>query len=238
MNVDLNTLWPSKTRILRTGAALLVWLAARQVVQADTIYDTFGPDPYVPNIRLYGISWSLGSGASYATRFVVGGQDYLLNSVTLDIGRIYENSPNLGIAILADNNGTPGETVLDWIAPNPTGILTQERQPHTFSSSLNPILLANTPYWLSVQPAILNHANDANNVEYLISTPWVTGLNAIRIFDRATGDWGAWQLSPETLPLPPVYRLDGTVVPEPGVLALAGLGLVLFALARRLPRQP
>ncbi|MBI5386665.1 MAG: PEP-CTERM sorting domain-containing protein [Verrucomicrobia bacterium] len=215
--------------------ALALCFSSGQSAQSDTIYDTFGPAPYVPNIYTYGFNWtSPGSGVSIATRFVVGGQDYLLGSVTLDIGRYEENSPNLGIAILADNDGVPGETVLDWIVPNPTGILTSGRQPHTYSSSLNPVLLANMPYWLSVQPAILNQLDAADNFYYGISTPWVTGLNAVRIFDRASGDWAAWQLYPDTLP--PVYRLEGTVVPEPSVLALAGLGLALFALAKRRPR--
>jgi hypothetical protein len=230
------------TTTIRALGLILALVLSQKTVAAAVVFDTIGQEPFLADPgSVYTFAWNynrqpLGlDGIADALQFSVGSQSYLLDSVSVMIANSLQARPNLGIAVVQDDNGVPGEQVVDWVAINPVTPIV-ERQLVTFDSSLHPQLLAGETYWLRFQPLALNTTDSSDNSFYTIAIPMARQdcVFAQRLYLLSTMDWEPWRLWHFDTPM--AVRIEGTAVPEPEVallLALGGLGWLLLWQRRR-----
>jgi hypothetical protein len=209
-------------------------LCASCYAGAATLFDIYGPEPYTPNIFVATFGWDhhsdgSSSGRSMAWAFTLPGNTAQLTSVTLEIGRQEERSPNLQIGIFADAGGYPALAPFFSLTPSPTGVTTVERQAHTFFFPPGVTVEPNRTYWLGFQPHSFSTTDELGDAYYLLSTSVLPPSQAaVRTFNSGRNAWDDWTVYPNT-PFP-VLRLEGTVVPEPHITVLllcGGLGLLV-----------
>jgi len=220
-----------------TFAALLGLTSSR----ADAVYSTYGPDPYTPYFNSHGVGWlflpgSPGGGRAVASSFTLTSSSYV-NSVTLDVLHIYENAPNLELAIYPDNGGLPGLTPLTSVEPRPTGTLLNQKQSIEYSFAFRALLEANQQYWFVMQPSTFDTDTENHNAFYFVSGSGVSSFPSplIRDYNGSVG-WSDWTTYSTYMPAP-VFSLNGSAVPEPSTWALLGLGSALFWCAARRRRK-
>jgi len=229
---------------LRTGIIAIVcsFLLSR-ACQADTIYSTLGPQPYMSNSYNYTVGWiynapsAVGVGVGIAAPFTFGVSPYQLNAVTLDVGLgLTEQAPNLQIAIYTDDGGHPSLTPITTLEPNPSLVTTfVDRRLITYSWINQTILSPNIAYWLAVQPHSTGGTTEENNALYYLSSSILPQTFPAARRDFIGGSWGNWTVYPNSPQ--PVFSLDGTAVPEPGTWALLALGTAAFWCATRRRRK-
>jgi hypothetical protein len=217
---------------------LLTTLAVAGHTNAAIIYETLGPDPLTPAQDAHVTGWNhFGFGSSVAAPFSFTDAAYRLDSITLSV-RLAGNeaAPNLEIGIYLDSGGFPSLTPVANIYPNPT-FITFQRQLLTYSFAEHEVLAPNTPYWLVLQPRIFGTASEEFDADYsfAMATNLPNGGGAARTLpfpeNSPSDGWATYNGAP------PVFRLDGTAVPEPGTWALLGLGGALLWSATRRRRK-
>ena len=215
------------------AAVLLTAIAGAIPMHAAVIYDTFGPEPYEPGFNSHYIVWGyselvggggIGGGRGIAAPFNFSGSYQSPTSITIDVQlNGMQATPNLQVAIHGDAGGTPSLTPITAISPNPNGI-TLTRQALTYAFSESVVLSPNTPYWLVFQPAVYAVTNEMFNSDYLISSSTYrpTGGVTVRSLPYPeSSEWTPWVYYNDASP---VFRLEGTAVPEPAAWALLALG--------------
>ena len=232
-----------KSPIPSFAAVLLTAITGAIPMHAAVIYDTFGPEPYEPGFNSHYVAWGysiyndgggVGGGRGVAAPFTFVGQPHALTSITVDIQvNGPEAQPNLQIALHADAGGFPSLMPISTINPSPT-LATTTRQALTYSFSGADVLVPNTPYWVVFQPNVYAVTNEMFNSDYLISSSNYrpNGGVAVRsLFYPAQTQWQPWTFYSDASP---VFRLEGTAVPEPAAWALLALGGAgLWGLRRR-----
>ncbi|HMJ88488.1 MAG TPA: choice-of-anchor R domain-containing protein [Candidatus Acidoferrum sp.] len=185
---------------------------------------------------LYDSTSELGSAQSIAAPFSFTGTAYELQSITVDIGRnVFENTPNIQIGIFPDDGGHPSLTPIMTYEPNPSLVTSFERQLVSYTFPSQTMLMPNTLYWVAFQPHTVGVASEAYNGEYRLSSSVLPATLAVaaRVFENtSSGDWVVFPNTPQ-----PVFRLDGTGVPEPSTWALLALGTAAFLCAARRRRK-
>jgi hypothetical protein len=235
----MDTLNSERIRNYCAKSLLTLWACVGTATgsQAAVIYETFGPDPFVRGGNAHTVEYVFGHGRAVSTPFSFGGSYYELSSITLDIGLAgNENSPNLEIGIYGDVNGFPSLTPLASLDANPTSAAGQ-RQSVSYSFTPGNTLLPNTPYWLVLQPHTIAVPTADYDASYFISTSAAvpSGGFAVRTMSYPTSsEWSSWTFFNGP---PPVFRLEGTAVPEPGTWALLALGTAAFWCAARRRRK-
>lgn len=135
------------------------------------------------------------------------------------------------IQIFSDNSGQPGTLLYNLAIGNPgrtdTGIdifiFQTTRNLYSYTATIAPITLtASVPYWLS----ILNDTSADTNDNWDWSIETSGGGNAA----FRNSPLAAWNTTP--------YATDFQLIPEPATLALLGVGLGAFGIARRGRRSP
>ena len=205
---------------------LLASFVSNTKLKAAIIYDTYGPDLYVPGPDSYYVDWV------YSSFSGIGA--YSLDSVTLDIRLAgNETAPNLEIGIYGDAGGSPSSlTPVTTLNASPT-FATSQRQAITYSFPPGTTLMPETAYWLVLQPRTFAVPNEEASAAYYFSSsayqPNAT-VSTRTIFFPNNNDWGPWTTYSAAAP---VFRLDGTAVPEPGTWGLLALGAAAFGYAAR-----
>lgn len=220
------------------GLVALLGLAAPQPLKAAIIFSTISPNdrfqaggylvdwtqsPSI-NPKTGEPEWDLHA-QSIAVPFTVGdGVTYSLESVTLALGKV-SGINNLTISVLADNEGEPGESILEVLAFDPE--ISAAPQALTFASVSKPTLTSGATYWVRVQANHLDIATSDHNSR----TYWChneqsfTGAFAGRNFGT---DWHGWQINSSASILP-AMSVEATVVPEPNtsILLLLAMGVTV-----------
>ena len=188
-------------------------------------------------------------GYIYAVKFTVPDHDYALSAVTLAIAKDISLSPhdNLTVKIVEDNHGQPFlpnshivETLaVDPVVPTVRSVVQIPSATLEMPSALNPILKANNPYWITLEPTTINLNNDANDSAYLWyqALPRTTG--DIRVWDYQVSSGGWENLRGQPFPDFAAFLVTGEIVtvPEPGGAAWFA-GVLLFAWTAGRRRRP
>jgi len=144
------------------------------------------------------------------------GADYFLDQVDVAIRNVQDDD-QVDVMITDDNGGIPG-TILEQtsvIAPGTAGVVTA-----TFAGTTQ--LSSGQQYWLWLS------AYDDGYSAWNWNDQGDTALKA-QSMDLSSG--GSW--SPSIGNTRGAYRVEGTLVPEPGTFVLLGLGAVGLVLYRR-----
>jgi hypothetical protein len=212
----------------------LTCLLGRSVL-GDVLFNTFGPNDSFDGSAAFNVTWNLyvpppagALGIASAARFQISSGSYTLSSVSLAMGYT-QGTNNLAIRIVADSGGQPTGPLLETIVSHPTGI-TGQSQVVTYPSSLDPVMIGGSSYWLVLEPADLNLVDASSNGAYNWFTGWNVPLGATGYheFNFSSQDWYAWQVSPNNWL--PAFRIEGFAVPEPSSFSLLLFGVALFGL--------
>ncbi len=193
-------------------------------LRADVIYTNFGVgDTYASDAGLIvthdGQAWS-----SVAVAFVPQ-SSYYLNSIEVVATDLFTDEAAVSIGVFADNGGQPGGTPIEELAFGGLGQFGQKVPLLTFTTQLNPLLLANTTYWIGL------NASDGSMVV------WDQNVTQTRGFMQSdgSGNWSASSLDQGalringTLASPASSNSDVNTVPEPATWLLLAGALALLA---------
>lgn len=184
---------------LRLSVLLLL---AALTLPADVIYSNFGADDtYATGAGMIvtndNMAWS-----SVAIEFIPA-NNYNLGSVEFAASDIMAGDPGISIGIFADNNGEPGGAPLESLSVvAPLGAFGSIVPVTTVTSVSQPLLLADTPYWIGMQGPV-------NGL--VIWNQNVTGAVGYSSTD-GNGNWSASTVDQG------VVEIDGTIdnnVPPP-----------------------
>lgn len=183
---------------------------------ADVLYDNFGPnDTY--NVE-HGWTISYGGPAAgdeweQAVAFTVTGGDYYFDAA--DVAIFHWWGPDIvHFALHADDNGTPG-AILDTASASGTVPAPTQSAPMTAHFGGDVILEDGQTYWLSAR----SEATDA----WLSWANNIVGDYGLRAYRLNGSPWQPVYGEPGTDSERGVFRIHGTLVPAPGMLALLGV---------------
>lgn len=195
---------------------------------AVPIYTTLGPgDSYdawqVYDIGRPGYEWDRGE------QFTFGGPSYTLDSVEIVLKQAYIDCSPVGVNkidvwLMTDASGKPGTLIEGWSFVDKLEI---DPQILMGTSTLHPVLVPGTPYWL-----VASTPDSSTWAEWLRSWPVVLGTHGRKlgadpweIYNNITQ--GAFRVNgtPVIPPPPPV--------PAPGAVILGTIGLALIGYLRR-----
>ena len=191
-------------------------LALASLAGADTLVDTMPGDVYATGWGMTIMQdysnqdWSQGSG------FVVEGGDYYLDSVSAAIGLV--TGPNvMEVQLWDDVGGLPGSILESWTFTNQMGSFGNNNPPLVGVSTLSPVLYAGETYYVIAYAPTGPQWSAFNMNDFGYRLPRAVSQDDQASWSVSDGDAAA-------------FRVEGTIVPEPGLISLGGLLLGAGAL--------
>ena len=214
---------------------LLIALAfGHGALQADTIYTNFDADgSYAAGAGVI-VTNDAASGVSVAIPFTTS-DNYILSSIEFVVSDLIpDDSNDVTLGIFADNAGQPGSTPLESFTATPAGQFGDSILVTTVSSILQPLLFADTQYWIGMNAA----PGDL--------VAWNQNVMSANGFSETDGS-GKWSAA-DSLQPQGVLEVDGTLanapppvandalptlLPEPAAWVLIAGGLVALVFVHR-----
>jgi hypothetical protein len=161
-----------------------------------------------------------------ATRFNTDANNYMLTSATLKLYTESGGSGTFFVKLFSDNAGQPG-TALATLTSGPNPLSVGFQATDVAFNGLNQLLSANTNYWI----VFGDNPGPALDLRWSAANPGGSGVG-YQAFRCSTGNqgisWGSFDTDHAMQ-----MQLTGSVVPEPGSMLLAGLGLASIWRFRR-----
>lgn len=170
---------------------------------ASTIFDNLNSVTYTGGPVIYWNAFHPNAGSPgqrVAMRFQSSSDPELLTSITIPLDTRVDpgksTNPNLRISICKDNNGVPDFAPLEVLADNPPlPQTTNGPELFTFFSKTNPLLNANSKYWIVLEPVIFNLSDSSNDANYVWQgAPLDTGYTIGAYYDTGTNSWEQWNI--------------------------------------------
>ncbi len=205
----------------KLSSALLLFAG---IANCDTISSNFGAGgTFSP-----GIGFGVVGPAQIAYPFTVPmGSNYIFDSASLALSEGIGTDTSVTISLAANAGGVPGSVLENLVGT--VVLFPSDTAPVTVTSALNPLLTADTVYWLIVSPAAGNGANwlTAN----ILTTP---DFQATRASSSS-----AWSANPLLAGYnnPGAFSVDGTAVsstPETSTWWLVLAGIAILGVKRKL----
>jgi hypothetical protein len=176
---------------------LCLLIVAAFSVQADTIYTNFGTgDTYSAGAGV--IVTSDGSAWSSVAIAFTPSENYNLTSIEFVATDLFQGDPSgVTLGIFADSNGQPGGAPLESFTAGPLDAFGETVPVITVTSLLQPLLLANTQYWVGMNAA---------PGDMIV---WNQNLTSADGFSETDGS-GNWSVS-DPLQDQGVVEIDGTL---------------------------
>jgi len=210
----------SSFRIAIQFVAIAGWLLSADAAhaQAVTLFNNLGNQPQGFQ-SVDANNWS-------ATRFNTDANNYMLTSATLKLYTESFGSGTFFVKLFSDTAGQPG-TALATLASGPNPLSVGFQATDVAFNGLNQLLSANTNYWI----VFGDNPGAALDLRWSAVNPGGSGVGyqALRCFTANQGiSWGGFDTDHAMQ-----MQLTGSVVPEPGSMLLAGLGLASIWRFRR-----
>jgi hypothetical protein len=178
------------------------------LVEADVVYSTFAPGDV---FNLSGGA-AINNGQWVANQFTVTGNDYQFGQLEIAGGCIASIGPNeFDLSIRADNAGLPGTIMESFTVSLPVSFTDKL----SVNSTTHPLLEDGSSYWV-----VLGSSTNAYG--------WWSQNGDIHSIIATSGDGGSSFTANEGENVN-MYRVYGTVVPEPSELMLVFTGLCALA---------
>lgn len=199
--------------LLFTTAALFVTAAPAAIVLTNF------PGPATTTSGIKGTGGFIPTPISYGFEFTVGGGDYELVTISLDIGTHLGTVP-MSVDLFSSTTGPNSATLVTAM----TGPSQPSSQVATYAPDTPVTLVDGATYFLSLSVNGNASSYGINRTSTAATGPWSMG----NFFTRAgAGMWTAGGFSPETM-----VEITANPVPEPAA-ALLGCAGLLAALRRR-----
>jgi hypothetical protein len=204
-------------------------------VTAATVFNAFGPGDSINPFSGTGVAWNqnVEYGIGGAAAFSVVGGPYVLDAVVLSMDYLQE-SGKMNVSIVEDNNGAPTGPRIELVTSDISAV-SNFLQIVTFESSLHPVLAEGKNFWLVIDPPAQNVSNQNDDAVFNWNSGLVFGRRGYREFDFNRGIWLPWDVSEGGLL--PAFRIEGTLVPEPGAMALLAVGAAALGFRARWRRE-
>jgi len=210
-------------RLFLCAIVLFVGVTASSSV-ADIIFSNYGDEdahdnstgwaalynpPFGSNTR----DWDMGMS------FTPIGIDYYLDTIELT-AKLDTGSNELDVWLMNDISGEPGAIIEEFHFSGELGTGWGHHDPITATSTLNPILQADSQYWIVISTPV-----EGSSVSWFQNSIGDTG-------PRALWDGTDWDIG-NPAAYPGVFRVTGEVVPVPGAVLLGMLGLSVVGVKLR-----
>lgn len=197
-----------------TTAVLLVTASPAAVVLSNF------PGPATTTNGIKGTGGFIPTPISYGFEFTVGGGDYELVTISLDIGTHLGSVP-MTVELFSSTTGPNSASFMTTM----TGPSQPSNQVATFAPDTPVTLVDGATYFLGLSVNGNASSYGINRTSTAATGPWTMG----NYFTRAgTGAWTGGGFSPETM-----VEITANVVPEPASALLGCAGLLVMLRRRR-----
>ena len=208
----------------------VLWLSAPATLHATVIFDGFGPGDSFEIPRVVSVANDdvviggnvVAQDSDWALAFETPGQQSVFQSLEIALSFV-RDANEVDIFLRESAGGLPGALIESF---HLSGVLVDVGSIHALASTANPVLAANTRYWIE-----MSAGEEGTNVVSLTGWQSSTGNGSPR---ARQFDEGAWQFSGFSSY---AYRVnanfDGGSVPEPTTLALMSIAMAGFGFQRR-----
>lgn len=202
--------------LLRLAATTALFVTA---APAAIVLTNF-PGPVTTTSGVKGTGGVIPTPIAYGFEFTVGGGDYELVTISLDIGTHLGSLP-LSVDLYSSTTGPDSATFMTSM----TGPSQPVSQVATYAPDMPVTLLDGATYFLRMSVNGSASSYGINRTSTAATGPWTMGNYFVR---PGSGTWSPGGFSPETM-----VEITANPVPEPAAALLGCVGLIVILRRRR-----